>query len=252
MARIRSIKPDFFRHRRLYLAEIETELPLRVAFAGLWCCADREGRFKWEPEELKLDCLPFDELEFSRVLDALTTRQFIVGYTVDGRKYGFIPGFRKHQVVNNRESASQIPDPPENKDLTTREAREDDASATRHDLAQAEGKGREGKGKEKSEVGRNGHDVLNTRELRKEALEVLGFLNEKTRRNYQPVPANVDMIVARLRQGATVGDCRAVIAKKCREWAADEKMAQYLRPATLFNATKFAQYQGELAPAGTA
>jgi len=36
---------------------------------------------------------------------------------------------------------------------------------------------------------------------------------------------------------------------KCREWGADEKMEEYLRPATLFNATKFAQYRGKLADA---
>ena len=82
--------------------------------------------------------------------------------------------------------------------------------------------------------------------LRKEAIETLTFLNEKTGRTYQPVPANVDMIVARLKEGNTIDDCRAVIAKKCREWGADEKMAQYLRPATLFNRTKFAQYRGEI------
>lgn len=170
MARIRSIKPDFFRHRRLYLAEKEAGLPLRIAFAGLWCCADREGRFKWEPEELKLDCLPYDEVEFSRVLDALATRQFIAKYEVDGRFYGFIPGFRKHQVVNNRESASNIPEPPQKiKTLPTREGRDDDASATRHDPAQAEGEV-EGNGREGSttlapraslrDAGVNGHDLL--------------------------------------------------------------------------------------------
>jgi hypothetical protein len=34
MARIRTIKPEFFRHGGLFDAEIETGLPLRVAFAG--------------------------------------------------------------------------------------------------------------------------------------------------------------------------------------------------------------------------
>ena len=82
--------------------------------------------------------------------------------------------------------------------------------------------------------------------LRVQAIELLTFLNEKTGRTYQPVPVNVDMIVARLKEGSTVADCRAVIAKKCREWSADEKMTQYLRPATLFNRTKFAQYRGEI------
>ena len=81
---------------------------------------------------------------------------------------------------------------------------------------------------------------------RKEAIEILAFLNEKTGRNYQPVPANIDMILARLKEGNSIEDCRAVIAKKCREWGPDEKMTQYLRPATLFNRTKFAQYRGEV------
>ena len=83
------------------------------------------------------------------------------------------------------------------------------------------------------------------------AREVLGFLNAKTGRHYQPVDANLKLIVARLKEGASVADCRAVVAKKCREWSADEKMGSYLRPATLFNATKFAQYRGELLEVGT-
>lgn len=73
MARIRTIKPEFFRHAGLFDLEQETGLPLRVAFAGLWTAADREGRFAWKPRELKLDCLPFDLVDFSRVLDALST-----------------------------------------------------------------------------------------------------------------------------------------------------------------------------------
>jgi uncharacterized phage protein (TIGR02220 family) len=83
------------------------------------------------------------------------------------------------------------------------------------------------------------------------AREVLGFLNAKTGRHYQPVDANLKLIVARLKEGASVADCRAVVAKKCREWSADEKMGSYLRPATLFNATKFAQYRGELLEVAT-
>ena len=79
-----------------------------------------------------------------------------------------------------------------------------------------------------------------------DAAEVLDFLNAKTGRRYRPVPSNLRMIAARLREGATIAECRQVIAKKCREWSTDEKMSEYLRPATLFNATKFAQYQGEL------
>jgi len=74
---------------------------------------------------------------------------------------------------------------------------------------------------------------------------VLAFLNEKTGRAYRPLTANLDFIAERLKEGATVADCRKVIAKKSREWTGTD-MAQYLRPATLFNRTKFAQYVGEL------
>jgi uncharacterized phage protein (TIGR02220 family) len=81
---------------------------------------------------------------------------------------------------------------------------------------------------------------------REEARKILEFLNTKTGRQYEPVNANLELIVARLREGYSSDDIRSVVAKKCREWSGDEKMAPYLRPATLFNRTKFAQYQGEL------
>jgi hypothetical protein len=146
MARIRTVKPEFFRHADLYEAEKETGLPIRLAFAGLWTAADREGRFKWRPRELKLDCLPHDEVDFSRVLDALTTRGWLVRYAVNGVEYGAIPTWGSHQVINNRETASVIPPPRGNNGLT-REARVADATATPLVQVQVEGKGREGEGK---------------------------------------------------------------------------------------------------------
>lgn len=88
------------------------------------------------------------------------------------------------------------------------------------------------------------------REIKNQAIEVLNFLNEKTGRVFRPVDTNLKLIMARLKSGATVQDCRCVIAKKRRDWIGDEKMFSYLRPATLFNATKFEQYLGELIPEG--
>jgi hypothetical protein len=146
VARIRTIKPEFFRHADLYEAEKETGLPLRIAFAGLWTAADREGRFKWRPRELKLDCLPHDEVDFSRVLDALTTRGWLVRYAVNGVEYGAIPTWGSHQIINNRETASVIPTPNEVNGLT-REARVTDATTTPLVQVQGEGKGREGERK---------------------------------------------------------------------------------------------------------
>lgn len=78
------------------------------------------------------------------------------------------------------------------------------------------------------------------------ACRLLDFLNKKTGRHYQPAEANLKLITARLKAGATEDQCRAVIGRKCAQWLGDAKMAEFLRPATLFNATNFAQYQGEL------
>lgn len=148
MARIRTVKPAFFRHEGLFEAEQESGLPLRLSFAGLWTATDREGRFKWQPRTLKLDCLPYDDVDFSRVLDALAARGFIVKYEIDGSVYGFIPSWASHQIINNREIASELPAPT---DEAISKARDDDASGTRgsRDTEITQGKGREGNGKGK-------------------------------------------------------------------------------------------------------
>jgi hypothetical protein len=152
--RIRTIKPEFFTHEELFDLEKEFQLPIRVAFAGLWCAADREGRFKWEPRRLGVQILPYDNVDFSRVLDALMTRGYVEKYRVDGRDFGVIPSFVTHQVINNRERESDLPEPAQTLDCdatTTREPRVNHADTV-------EGKGREGnmegnmegKGKERS------------------------------------------------------------------------------------------------------
>jgi uncharacterized phage protein (TIGR02220 family) len=85
------------------------------------------------------------------------------------------------------------------------------------------------------------------------AAAILAHLNEKAGRSYRPVPANVGLIAARLSEGATPDECCAVIDAKVSAWASDPKMRDFLRPKTLFNATNFANYAGELvgaAPAG--
>lgn len=152
--RIRTIKPEFFTHEGIQDAEAESKLPLRLAYIGLWCAADREGRFKLEPRRLGVQILPYDQVEFSRVLHALATRGFIVLYTVGDSCFGCIPSFERHQIVNNRESDSVIPDmesegaekalDKEKIDAClTRASRQKDACPT-----PAKRKGREGKGGE--------------------------------------------------------------------------------------------------------
>ena len=167
MARIRTVKPELFRHESLFELEQESGLPIRLAFIALFSVCDKSGRFKWRPRQLKLDCMPYDEFEFSRVLDALTTRGFVVKYENSGEIYGCIPTFINHQIINNRETPSLIPDHEDQfsyvievNEESTRQPRVSHASATRLNQDQGErerereregegegeGKGREGKG----------------------------------------------------------------------------------------------------------
>lgn len=141
MARIRTVKPELFKHEDLFELEKETKLPIRLCFIGLFTCCDREGRFKWRPRTLKLDVIPYDDIDFSRVLDALMTRGFVIKYDVNGEEFGVISSFTKHQVINNRESLSELPEPAIGLVIdasTTRQSRVNHAPS-------GEGKGREGK-----------------------------------------------------------------------------------------------------------
>lgn len=114
MPRIRTVKPEFFTHYDLFLAEQESGFPIRLAFQGLWLCSDKEGRFKWQPEQLKLNVLPYDKLDFIKVLEVLVNKDFIIKYEVNGRDYGCVPTLKDHQRFSGKESQSEskLPAPP--------------------------------------------------------------------------------------------------------------------------------------------
>ena len=78
-----------------------------------------------------------------------------------------------------------------------------------------------------------------------EAKELLDFLNKVTGKNFRPVEANMKLIKARLRE-YEIAELKAMVANQATQWKYDGDRSQYLRPATLFNATKCAQYVGVL------
>lgn len=79
--------------------------------------------------------------------------------------------------------------------------------------------------------------------------QVLDYLNAATQSKFRETPSNLKLIEARMKEGASVDDCKTVIDAKVAQWQHDTEMSQYLRPETLFNATKFSQYCGQSAPA---
>lgn len=77
-------------------------------------------------------------------------------------------------------------------------------------------------------------------------IQIIAYLNEKTGKRFSPKSAvAIRHIKARLKEGYTLSDFRTVIDKKVRSWKNDARMAQYLRPETLFG-TKFDGYLNEV------
>lgn len=159
-ARIRTVKPEFFKHESLFDLETNTGLPMRLAFEGLWIVTDREGRFQWRPRTIKSEILPYDQVDMAEILNHLASNKFVIQYEVDGELFGWIPSFDKHQFINNRESESELPCPSTGKILScdpakftdlwnawcTRHERVNHASVTALGSAQVEGNGTERKG----------------------------------------------------------------------------------------------------------
>lgn len=246
MGRIRTIKPDFFRHEEMYQAELKCGLPLRLAFIGLLTCCDRDGRFRYKPNVLKLDIMPFDDIDFTQVLHQLCVFNFIICYEVEQEMYGCIPNFLKHQTINVREAESKIPDLSMGLQINM----ETHVHARANICMHTGNRNRKGKRKGNGLKEPNGslssshstaHNLINN-----EAIQVLEFLNEKAQRFYRPTETNLKLISARLAEGMTAQNLRSIIAKKLREWGDNPEMAMYLRPKTLFSRTNCEQYYGEL------
>lgn len=142
MARIRTIKPEFFTSE-----DIVGLSPLaRLLYIATWCEADKEGRLHWKPKTLKMRYLPGDQCDIAALCDELINAGLIALY---GDGLACIPKFSAHQHINPRESASLIPGPDLNirgeSDASARVNSKNDASILDlHAQGGREGKGREG------------------------------------------------------------------------------------------------------------
>lgn len=150
MARIRTIKPEFFLDSDL--CELS---PLhRLLFVGLWCQADRAGKLEDKPRELKVKVLPYDDCDVDRLLHDLAVAGFVVRYTVGDKDYLYIPTFARHQHPHIKETESLCPDPPDSPPavIPVEHQAGTGQAPVSHGSSREEGKGREGKdlGKEGS------------------------------------------------------------------------------------------------------
>lgn len=133
MARIRTVKPEMAQDEDLATVSIEAQL-LAVRLLNQ---SDDEGYFNANPLLIKASCFPLiDSVNVPVVLRELSEIGYFKTFDgKDGKKYGFLPTFTKHQVINK-------PRPSKIKDLV---ALPEDYGSDTVDLPS----GKEGKGKER-------------------------------------------------------------------------------------------------------
>ena len=227
MARIRTIKPEFWTSEQI----AECSPTARLAFIGIWSFSDDHGIHPASIKRLKMEVFPSDQLTESAIqdlIDELSTAALLASYEADGRAYWQVTGWKKHQRIDKPTYRHPLP---------SGETALQNSTPPRRVIADVSPSPRLRNGMESKGSILSGNP---------DAISIIDYLNQKTARNYQPVKANLSLVLARLKEGFTPDQCRAVIDAKVSDWASDSKMADYLRPKTLFSAVNFAQYVGEL------
>lgn len=225
MPRIRTIKPEFWSHEEL------SELPpeAHMLAAALLNYADDEGLFNANPKLVKAACSPLrdDSMSIQCALNELSRICYVrLGEGSDGKRYGKICKFKQHQVIS-RPSKSKIAEI----SITWDDSLNTHGGLTEH--SSWEGKGT-GKGKEQGKE--------QGREFSADARAAIEYLNEVCGTKYQKTERNLGFASARLGEGNTLDDIKAVVRFKSDEWKDQSKMRQYLRPETLLGASKFPGY----------
>ncbi len=128
MARIRTVKPEFWDDEKL--ARVSRDA--RLTFIGMWNHSDDYGVVKGHASWLKHQIYPYDELkveQFQKWLDELQTIRVILPFQVNDEKFYYIPKFQEHQVVN-KPSKQRNPLPPDDIMNATGILPEQDGSTT--------------------------------------------------------------------------------------------------------------------------
>jgi hypothetical protein len=119
MARIRSIKPEFWDDRKLASA---VSRDARLFYIGLWNFADEHSRANGDPVWLAGHIFPYESDigpdECARYLDELARGSWVLRYTVEGDPYLFLPKLASHQRLEPSKVASKFPSPDDADDKT--------------------------------------------------------------------------------------------------------------------------------------
>lgn len=95
MARIRTIKPDFWTDERVG----ECSVSARLLFIACWNFSDDHGGLDRSAKQLKAQAFPYDNVDCEPLVLELLKVGLLIEYEVSGKKYLHIKGFRLHQKV---------------------------------------------------------------------------------------------------------------------------------------------------------
>lgn len=247
MARIRTIKPEFFANEELGQCSPHARL-LAIALLQM---ADSEGRLRYIPSQILAHAFPWEALDLSPLLHELFTIAYARKYCVSGREYLDIPTFCKHQRLTGKEASSKSKYPSwDQRDTEGKQRGKTQRFPGKHLDAQEQGTGNREQDSLVGQAKKSAKSGKKSTSLAARSRAILEFLNATAERSFQPVDANLDLIKSRLREadkaGVTDQDFKCVIANRCAKWKGDDRMAEYLRPATLFAKSNFWQYHGLL------
>lgn len=79
--------------------------------------------------------------------------------------------------------------------------------------------------------------------LNKLAKRVIEFFDKRTGRKFEGSKSDIEKVIARIREGFSVRTILITIIYMARLWGKNEKMRFYLRPETIFRASKFSGYR---------
>ena len=97
MARIRTIKPDFWTDEKV----VELDFADRLLFIGMWNFADDQGYLDYSLKRIKMQVFPGDDVDVSRGLQRLHSLGLIRLYDSSNGLVLRIVNWEKHQRVSN-------------------------------------------------------------------------------------------------------------------------------------------------------
>lgn len=124
MARIRSVKPEFWVDRS-FVRKVPNR-DARMLYMALWNLADEHARLMGDPAYIKGQAFPYAEDDdltpkvIDALLDTLADAGRVVRYEVDGDPYLFLPRLAKHQRLESTKVPSRLPPPPDPDDPAPR------------------------------------------------------------------------------------------------------------------------------------